>query len=79
MIIRQNNKDGSAEIQFSWKEIWALIKYKKIKLTAESLKFLCNSLVKIAMEFQMNFDKDLQKKITHKNLSSNTIAKDTDK
>ena len=50
MIIKQNNKDGSAEIQFSWKEIWALIKYKKIKLTAESLKFLCNSLVKIAME-----------------------------
>jgi hypothetical protein len=78
MIIKQNEKDGSGEIHFSWKEIWILIKKRKLLLTAESMKFLANSLAKIAMEFQVNFDPELQKKITHKNLKDNNIVKDSD-
>jgi len=65
MKIIQNEKDGSAEICFSWKEIWILIKKRKLKLSAESLKHLGNHLVKIVVEWNRNFNlktKDLRSK-----------------
>lgn len=67
MIIKQNKKDGTAEIIFSWKEIWTLIKKRRLKFTAESFKHLTNNFIKIIMEFNENFDDNIQRKITDSN------------
>jgi hypothetical protein len=61
------NDDGSGEIVFSWKEIWILIKKRKLKLTAEALKHLTNNLAKIVMEFNAGFHPKLQKTLTYSN------------
>jgi|TARA_E500000318_G_C3563916_1_gene214805 hypothetical protein len=60
-------EDGSGEIIFSWKEVWILIKKRKLVLSAEALKHLCNNLVKIAVEFNAGFHKKLQEKRSHDN------------
>ena len=61
------HKDGSGEIVFSWKEIWILIKKRKLKLTPESLKHLSNNLVKIAVEFNEKFSEAQQRQKTFSN------------
>ena len=61
------NKDGSGEIVFSWKEIWILVKKRKLSLTAESLKHLSNNLVRLAVEFNENFSKAQQEQKTYSN------------
>ena len=57
-------QDGSGEIVFSWKEIWILIKKRKLLLTAEALKDLSNNLVKIAIEFNEVFNEKIQRQET---------------
>lgn len=64
MRIIQDQKDGSAEICFSWKEIWVLIRKRKLKLSPENLRHLGNILVKIVSEWNMNFNKDIKNKET---------------
>lgn len=59
--------DGSGEIVFSWKEIWILIKKRKLTLTAEGLKHLTNNLAKIVFEFNAGFDPEVQKTVTFSN------------
>jgi hypothetical protein len=56
MKIVQNKKDGSAEIIFTWKEIWILIKSRKLKFSPAGLKDLTNNLMHILMEFNTNFN-----------------------
>ena len=65
MQIRQNKKDGSADLIFSWKEIWILIKYRKLHLTQEGLKHFGNTLVKIVSEWHTNFNEETKKKLTN--------------
>ena len=67
MIIKQDKKDGSAEIIFSWKEIWILIKKQKLNLSPESFKDLTNTLFHIVAQFNDNFKEDLQGKMTQEN------------
>jgi hypothetical protein len=68
-------EDGSGEIIFSWREIWILIKKRKLKLSAEALKHLSNNLVKIAVEFQARFHKKIQEQKSY----SNTVHSEDDK
>jgi hypothetical protein len=66
MKIIQNKEDGSADIVFSWKEIWTLIKKRKLHLSADGLRHLGNHLIHIVSEFQMYFDEKTQNKTTNK-------------
>ena len=50
MQIKQNQKDGSADIIFSWKEIWILIKNKKLTLNALILDQLTYSLISLRQD-----------------------------
>tara|TARA_R100001015_G_C4614278_1_gene170096 strand:+ start:977 stop:1207 length:231 start_codon:yes stop_codon:yes gene_type:complete len=61
-------EDGSGEIIFSWKEIWILIKKRKLTLSAEALKHLANNLVKIAVEFQARFHTKVQEQKSFSNI-----------
>tara|TARA_R100001591_G_scaffold104534_1_gene112259 strand:- start:309 stop:533 length:225 start_codon:yes stop_codon:yes gene_type:complete len=60
----KQKKDGSCDMIFSWKEIFIIIRKKKLTFTAEGLRHFGNVLIKIVSEWNMNFNKELQTKQT---------------
>ena len=48
-------KDGSCDIEFSLKERWIILKRGKIHFSDEMLKHFGNNLVKMVMDWQLNF------------------------
>jgi hypothetical protein len=58
-------KNGSCDIEFSWKERLILIKKGKLHLSDEYLKHFGNTLVKIVMDWQLKFKEDIANKQTH--------------
>jgi hypothetical protein len=66
MIFKQF-KDGSCDIEFSWKERILLLKKGKLHFTDESFKNFTNMFVKMAMDWQLNFNDKLKNKITTEN------------
>ena len=63
MEFRQK-KDGSCDMVFSWKEIFIIIRKKKLTFTAEGLRHFGNVLIKIVSEWNMHFNQELQNKQT---------------
>lgn len=57
-------KNGSCDIFFSWKEKFIILKKGRIHLSAEAVKHFGNHLVKIVADWQVNFNEELQKKLT---------------
>lgn len=64
MKIIQNEKDGSAEIRFSWKEIFIIIRKRKLVFTAEGLRDFGNNLVRIVSEWNANFNDKIKARHT---------------
>lgn len=63
--MRFNQKeDGSCDIIFSEEEIKIITQYKKIHLNQEFLKHFSNSLMKICVEFNNNFDEKTKEILT---------------
>jgi hypothetical protein len=60
-------EDGSCDIEFSWKERLILFKKGKLHLSDEDLKHFGNYLVKIVMDWQLKFNKDVANKQTFLN------------
>ena len=58
-------KDGSCDIVFSWREKFIILKKGKIHLSPEAVKHFGNNLVKIVADWQLNFNKELQDKVTY--------------
>ena len=50
MEIKFNNEKGEGEFVFSWKEIWILIKKRKLTFSQDFLDQLIVSLLKIKAE-----------------------------
>ena len=63
MIFKQF-KDGSCDIEFSWKERIILFKKGKLHFSDENLKHFGNNLVKMVMEWQLKFNEDIANKKT---------------
>ena len=57
-------KDGSCDIKFSWKERFILFKKGKLHFSDENLKHFGNNLVKMVMDWQLNFNKKTADKVT---------------
>jgi hypothetical protein len=57
-------ENGSCDIEFSGKERWVILKKGKIHLSDEMLKHFGNHLVKIVMDWQLKFNKDIADKKT---------------
>ena len=57
-------KDGSCDIEFTWKERWILFRKGKLQLSEESLRHFGNHLVKIVMDWQLKFKEDVASKQT---------------
>jgi hypothetical protein len=60
-------KDGSCDIEFSWKERLILFRKGKLHLSDEALKHFGNTLVGIIMDWQLNFKEEIKNKTTHNN------------
>jgi len=63
MIFKQL-KDGSCDIEFSWKERIILFRKGKLHLSDEYLRHFGNNLMKIIAEWQINFKQELANKQT---------------
>jgi|TARA_R100001079_G_scaffold65633_1_gene34225 hypothetical protein len=71
MRIVQDKKTGAGEIQFSWREVWILIKRRKFTFsTPEDFKHFLNEMVQQCFIFNGTFDDRIQKLKTD---SSNRI------
>ena len=56
--------NGSCDIIFSWKERLLIFRKGKLHLSDENLKHFGNCLVKIVMDWQLQFNKDVANKQT---------------
>jgi hypothetical protein len=63
MIFKQK-KDGSCDIIFSWKELFIIIRKRKLTFSAEGLRHFGNILIKIVADWNINFNEDLKSKQT---------------
>lgn len=57
-------QNGSCDIEFSWKERYKLFIKGKLHLSDEGLRHFGNNLVKIVMDWQIKFNKDIANKQT---------------
>jgi hypothetical protein len=55
-----------AVIEFSWREIWSIIKSKRLSFNLESIELFANMVVRLHMEFD-GFSKKNQQKETKQN------------
>tara|TARA_R100001591_G_scaffold3703_4_gene8710 strand:+ start:3817 stop:4047 length:231 start_codon:yes stop_codon:yes gene_type:complete len=56
MRIEQNKKTGEADLIFTWKEVWTLIKYRRLRFTQESFRAFGGTLLTCIMNWNMYFD-----------------------
>jgi hypothetical protein len=66
MIIKQL-KNGSCDIEFSWRERLILFRKGKLHLSDEALKHFGNVLMYILCDWQQNFKEETAKKTTFPN------------
>ena len=59
-------KNGSCDIEFSLKERWIILKKGKIHLSDENLRHFGNNLIKMVMDWQLNFNEEIKNKTTFK-------------
>jgi hypothetical protein len=57
--------NGSCDIEFSWKERLILLKKGKLHLSDENLRHFGNTLVKMVLDWQLKFNKEIQNKQTY--------------
>jgi hypothetical protein len=57
-------KDGSCDIEFSWKERLTLFRKGKIHLSDENLRHFGNNLIRMVVDWQVNFKDEIKNKQT---------------
>ena len=57
-------EDGSCDIIFSWREIFIILRKRKLILTAEYLRHFGNGLVKIVSDWNLKFNEETKQKQT---------------
>ena len=72
----QDNSNGSCDLIFDKEEIEIINKHKKICFTAESLNQFGNILMKIVVDWNINFNEDLQKKLNDADTDLNINTND---
>ena len=71
MIFKQY-EDGSCDIEFSWKERLLLFRKGKLHLSDESLRHFGNHLVKMVVDWNAKFNKEICDKTTVSNTEIKT-------
>lgn len=57
-------EDGSCDIIFSWREIFIILRKRKLILTAEYLRHFGNVLVRIVSDWNLKFNEETKQKQT---------------
>lgn len=57
-------EDGSCDLVFSWREIFILLRKRKLHFTPEGLRHFGNTLVKIVADWNIKFNEELKNKQT---------------
>jgi hypothetical protein len=60
-------KNGSCDIEFSWKERLTLLRKGKLHLSDEALRHFGNRLVQMVADWNLNFNEELKNKNTTSN------------
>jgi len=58
-------KNGSCDIEFSWKERLTLLRKGKLHLSDEALRHFGNRLVQMVADWNLNFNEELKNKNTY--------------
>ena len=56
MKIEQNKKTGGAEIVLRWREVWIIIKYRRLRFDQKSFQGFSGRLLRIIMDWNLYFD-----------------------
>jgi hypothetical protein len=62
---KQYKKDGSCDLNFSWRERFIILFKGKIYFSSDSLRHFGNLLVSMVANWQKDFDEETKKKLTH--------------
>tara|TARA_R100001509_G_scaffold115925_1_gene70834 strand:+ start:883 stop:1083 length:201 start_codon:yes stop_codon:yes gene_type:complete len=62
MKIIHHTRSGNAEIKFSWKEVWTIIKHRKLTLTPAGLQSFGGGLLRIIMDWNLDNIQKLEEK-----------------
>lgn len=68
MKIEQDTKTGGADITFTWREVWIIIKYRKLRFDQASFKAFSGKLLKCIMDWNLHFDIPLIKQVEQKDI-----------
>jgi len=72
MKIIHDIKKGGGEIKFSWKEVWTILRHRKIIITPEGLQVFGNNLLKMLMDWNLE---DI-KKVEEKDVTDPSLKRD---
>jgi len=75
MKFNQKKEDGSCDIQFSWKERWLIFIKGNLHLSPLFFKHFTNILIKVAVEWQTNFDEKIKDILSY----STDVTKEVEK
>ena len=64
-------KDGSCDIEFTWKERFLLFRKGKLHLSDENFRHFGNNLMKMVMQWNMNFNEKIKNLQTFENTDIN--------
>lgn len=64
--------DGSCDIEFSWKERFAILGKGKLHLSSLNLRHFGNHLVKIVSEWNVKFNEEIKNTATFKDTEVKT-------
>jgi hypothetical protein len=65
-------KNGSCDIEFNWKERINLLRRGKLHLSDENFRHFSNNLIKIIMDWQLNFNEKIGQQQTTENTEIKT-------
>ena len=65
-------ENGSCDIEFSWKERFALFRKGKLHFSDENLRHFGNNLVKMVADWNMKFNDEIKNKQTFKDTDIKT-------
>tara|TARA_R100000005_G_C4833508_1_gene108670 strand:+ start:264 stop:494 length:231 start_codon:yes stop_codon:yes gene_type:complete len=70
----KQKEDGSCELLFAEQEIEIIQKHKRLVFTAEFFKHFSNTIVKMAIGFEQNFNEKTKKLESHDDMEIRTDA-----
>ena len=72
MNIIHDQEKGGGEIKFSWREVWIILRHRKLILPPEGIQAFGNSLLRMIM----NWNLEDVKKVEEKDVTDPSLKRD---